>query len=551
LHHNADGALTGNAPVPGRLLNARQMNTPDKESSTAPEQQRIVVLDFGSQYTQLIARRVREGHVYSEILPYNVDASRVLSDGVKGIILSGGPANLSSAGVLLPDQRILDAPVPMLGICYGMQLLGQHFGGTVSRASRREYGSARLSILKEDHLFKGMREGVQGETTVWMSHGDRVESLGPELITIARTANSPNAAIRHTSRPVFGVQFHPEVSHTTEGRNILRNFVIGICNCRPNWTPDSFIEHEIARCRELIGSGKVVCATSGGVDSTVVAVLLSRAIGENLVAIFVDNGLLREGEVNQVTSMLREELGINVIAVTASERFLSSLRGVSDPQEKRKIIGNLFIEVFEETASSLEDCEYLAQGTLYPDVIESVPVRGPSALIKGHHNVWGLPERMKLKLIEPLRELFKDEVRVIGKNLGIPDRILMRQPFPGPGLAVRVIGPIAPPQLGVLREADTIVRDEIERAGLSNDLWQWFAVLLPVKSVGVMGDERTYENAVAIRVVKSLDAMTADWAKLPYDVLGTISSRIINEVDGVNRVVYDISTKPPSTIEWE
>ncbi|RLC45951.1 MAG: GMP synthase (glutamine-hydrolyzing) [Candidatus Coatesbacteria bacterium] len=527
------------------------MSTPDRLLSTAADEQRIVVLDFGSQYTQLIARRVRESHVYSEILPYDVDASRVLSDGLKGIILSGGPGNISSEESLLPDERILDAPVPILGICYGMQILGQHFGGKVSRASRREYGSARLSIIEHDHLFKGMREDVQDETTVWMSHGDRIESLGPELISIAKTANSPNAAIRHTRRPIFGVQFHPEVSHTTEGRKILENFVIGICNCEPSWTPGSFIEREIARCRELVGGGKVVCATSGGVDSTVVAVLLSRAIGDNLIAIFVDNGLLRKGEASQVVSMLRKELGINVTVVSASERFLSSLRGVSDPQEKRKIIGNLFIEVFEETAGSLKDCEYLAQGTLYPDVIESVPVRGPSALIKGHHNVWGLPDRMKLKLIEPLRELFKDEVRIIGKRLGIPDRVLMRQPFPGPGLAVRIIGPIAQPQLKVLREADAIVREEIEGAGLSNELWQWFAVLLPVKSVGVMGDERTYENAVAIRVVKSLDAMTADWARLPYDVLGTISSRIINEVDGVNRVVYDISTKPPSTIEWE
>ncbi|MBN2208504.1 MAG: glutamine-hydrolyzing GMP synthase [Candidatus Coatesbacteria bacterium] len=513
--------------------------------------QRVVVLDFGSQYTQLIARRVRESRVFSEILPFSADASRVLSNGVKGIILSGGPSNISSDEALLPDMRILDAPVPILGICYGMQLLCSHFGGRVSRALRREYGGAQLSILQKDGLFKGVPDGGGSEMKVWMSHGDRVESLGPHFEPIAETANSPCAAIRHTGKPIFGVQFHPEVAHTPEGQSILRNFLFDICKCEPTWTPESFIEQEVRRCREIIGDKKVVCATSGGVDSTVVAVLLDRAIGSNLIAIFVDNGLLRKNEADEVARILRDDLGVNLTVVSARERFLSSLRGVSDPQEKRKIIGNLFIEVFEESASPLKDCEYLAQGTLYPDVIESVSVKGPSALIKGHHNVWGLPERMKLKLIEPLRELFKDEVRLIGKELGIPDRLTMRQPFPGPGLAVRIIGPIAPPQLAVLREADSVVRQEIERAGLIGELWQWFAVLLPVKSVGVMGDERTYENAVAIRVVESLDAMTADWARLPYDVLARISSRIINEVDGVNRVVYDISTKPPSTIEWE
>ncbi|MBN1593906.1 MAG: glutamine-hydrolyzing GMP synthase [Candidatus Coatesbacteria bacterium] len=513
--------------------------------------QRVVVLDFGSQYTQLIARRIRESRVFSEILPYNAPASKVLYGDVRGIIFSGGPSNISSEDALLPDSEILEAGIPILGICYGMQLLSSHFGGQIGRASRREYGSAQLSILSHDGIFKGIPGDGGRETKVWMSHGDRVESLGPELKAIAETGNSPHAAIKHIDRPIFGVQFHPEVAHTREGKRVLDNFLFEICKCEPSWTAESFIEREIAECRRLIGDGKVVCATSGGVDSTVVAALLSRAIGDNLVAIFVDNGLLRQDEAKEVAQILRDGLGINLIVVSARERFLSSLRGVSDPQEKRKIIGNLFIELFEESANPLKDCEYLAQGTLYPDVIESVSVKGPSALIKGHHNVWGLPERMKLKLIEPLRELFKDEVRLIGRELGIPDRLIMRQPFPGPGLAVRIIGPIAPPQLEVLRNADAIVREEIERAGLADSLWQWFAVLLPVKSVGVMGDERTYENAVAIRVVESLDAMTADWARLPYDVLATISSRIINEVDGVNRVVYDISTKPPSTIEWE
>ena len=526
------------------------MSTSDQKAQH-PAGQRVVVLDFGSQYTQLIARKVRESCVFSEILPYNTEPSKILGDGLKGIILSGGPGNISSAEALLPDERVLDAPVPILGICYGMQLLCSHFGGEISRASHREYGGAQMSILHNDGLFKGVPRGGGTETKVWMSHGDRVESLGPNLKAIAKTANSPNAAIRHTRKPIFGVQFHPEVAHTPDGRDVLRNFLFEICKCEPSWTPESFIEQEIRRCRELVGNGKVVCATSGGVDSTVVAVLLARAIGANLIAIFVDNGLLRKNETKEVTRILRDDLGINLTVVSARERFLSSLRGVSDPQEKRKIIGNLFIEVFEESASPLSDCKYLAQGTLYPDVIESVSVRGPSALIKGHHNVWGLPERMKLKLIEPLRELFKDEVRLIGKELGIPRRLIRRQPFPGPGLAVRIIGPIAPPQLAVLREADAIVREEVERAGLADDLWQWFAVLLPVKSVGVMGDERTYENAVAIRVVESLDAMTADWARLPYDVLAKISSRIINEVQGVNRVVYDVSAKPPSTIEWE
>jgi len=518
---------------------------------TQPAEERIVVLDFGSQYTQLIARRIREWNVFSEILPYNASPERVVSAGVKGIVLSGGPANLSSEEALVPDERIFESSIPILGICYGMQVLASYFGGRVSRASRREYGGAQLEVLRDEALFEGVVDGQARVTSVWMSHGDRVERLPAEFISIGRTANSPYAAIRSRSRPIFGVQFHPEVAHTVGGSKIISNFLFKVCGCRGLWTPGSFIEQKLRECREAIGSSRAICAVSGGVDSTVVATLLARAIGERLVGVFVDNGLLRAGEAEAVVAMLRERLGINLLAIDAADRFLKALKGVSDPQKKRKIIGNLFIEEFERAASRIGDCEFLAQGTLYPDVIESVSVKGPSALIKGHHNVWGLPERMNLKLVEPLRELFKDEVRRIGKELGIPQEILGRQPFPGPGLAVRIVGPVTQEKLFVLRAADAIVCEEVSKASLEDRLWQWFAVLLPVKSVGVMGDERTYENVVAVRIVESQDAMTADWARLPHDLLARISRRIINEVAGVNRVVYDISSKPPSTIEWE
>jgi GMP synthase (glutamine-hydrolysing) len=508
---------------------------------------KILILDFGSQTTQLIARRVRECRVYCEILPCTTPIQVIRQCDPKGIILSGSPASVYDRDAPLLDREVLALERPVLGICYGMQVLAHLLGGRVDAAQAREYGRAELRIDDPADLLAGLGS----DTIAWMSHGDRILALPPEWSAIAHTENAPYAAMRHGSRPWYAVQFHPEVIHTPQGRQMLANFVLKICGCAPTWTMRSFIEKAIEEIRETVGGERVLCALSGGVDSSVVALLIHRAIGDRLVSVFVDNGLLRQGEAESVLRTFQEDLKLQIVAVDASDRFLRALKGVTDPEEKRKIIGAEFIQVFEEEARRLGRFEFLAQGTLYPDVIESQQVRGPSATIKTHHNVGGLPSTMTFRLIEPLRDLFKDEVREVGKGLGLPETILWRQPFPGPGLAVRVLGEVTEERLEILRAADAIVDEELKRAGLTRGLWQGFAVLLPVKSVGVMGDARTYENVVGIRAVTSEDGMTADWARIPFEVLGLISNRIINEVRGVNRVVYDISSKPPSTIEWE
>ncbi|NPA49455.1 MAG: glutamine-hydrolyzing GMP synthase [Thermodesulfobacteria bacterium] len=510
---------------------------------------RILVLDFGSQTTQLIARRVREFHVYSEIKPCTATLEEIKAFGAKGIILSGGPASVYDEDAPKVPPELFELGVPVLGICYGMQLMTHLLGGRVERSEKREYGPAELVVLRNDDLFFGLERG--GRYRVWMSHGDRVEEPAPGFMAIAESENSPYAAIKHRERPLYGVQFHPEVAHTEIGREVLENFVFRICQARPTWTMKSFIEKVVEEIRAQVGpEEKVICALSGGIDSTVTAVLVHRAIGDRLVCIFVNNGLLRKGEAESVLKLMRS-LGLNVRYVDASEKFLKRLEGVTDPEEKRRIIGHTFIEIFEEEAQKVGRVTYLAQGTLYPDVIESVSFKGPSATIKSHHNVGGLPERMKLKLIEPLRELFKDEVREIARELGLPEDIIYRQPFPGPGLAIRILGEVTRERLEILREADAIVLEEMKKSGWYRKVWQSFAVLLPIRTVGVMGDYRTYEYVVAIRCVDSVDAMTADWTRLPYELLARLSNRIINEVRGVNRVVYDISSKPPATIEWE
>jgi GMP synthase (glutamine-hydrolysing) len=511
---------------------------------------KILILDFGSQYTQLIARRVRECQIYSEIHPYSMGLEAIRSFSPRGIILSGGPASVYEKDAPHSDPAIFHLGIPILGICYGMQLMGHLLGGEVVRARKREYGKATLVLNRASPLFKGL--GGKGKSlSVWMSHGDLVRALPSGFCAIASSENTPFTAVENRRAKIYGLQFHPEVVHTPQGLSILRNFLFEICGCRHLWTMRSFLDQAIADVRGRVGSGKIICGLSGGVDSTVVAVLLHRAVGRRLQCIFVNNGLLRKDEATQVVNLFRHYFKIPLIYVDAEARFLKTLRGVVDPEEKRKKIGKEFISIFEKEARKIGGVQYLAQGTLYPDVIESVSFKGPSATIKSHHNVGGLPERMKLKLVEPLRELFKDEVRRLGKVLGVPEVLVKRQPFPGPGLAIRVIGDVTRERLEVLRQADQIVLDEMEKAHWLDRVWQSFAVLLPVKSVGVMGDERSYENVIALRVVESLDGMTADWVRLPESVLGTISNRIINEVKGVNRVVYDISSKPPSTIEWE
>ena len=513
------------------------------------ERERILILDFGSQFTQLIARRIREQKVYCEIQPADVGFEAVRAFDPLGIVLSGGPASVLDPGSPDLDLRILELGRPVLGICYGIQRLVQRLGGVVEKSEDREYGRALFKLEREDALFEGLPGGPQ--RVVWMSHGDRVLRLPPGFAVLGTSESSPYAAVRHGSRPLWGLLFHPEVAHTEGGAELLASFAKRICGATGSWTMEAFVEQAIDRVRAQVGDGAAICGLSGGVDSTVAAALVHRAIGSRLRCIFVDNGLLRQGEREQVEQLFRASLGIDLVTVRAEQRFLSALRGVTDPERKRRLIGHLFIEIFEEQAAKLGGADFLVQGTLYPDVIESVSVKGPSATIKTHHNVGGLPERMRLRLIEPLRELFKDEVREVGRRLGLPEGAIRRHPFPGPGLAIRVIGEVTPGRLEALRAADAIVTQEIRRAGLYDALWQAFAVFLPIQSVGVMGDDRSYENAVAVRCVTSVDAMTADWARLPSEVLAAISSRIINEVKGINRVVYDVSSKPPATIEWE
>jgi len=511
---------------------------------------KIGILDFGGQYTQLIARRIREMGVYSEILPCTQPLDDVLAAGYKGLVLSGGPSSVYDEDAPLPDKRLFDAGVPLLGICYGMQAMGYLLGGHVVPAERREYGAALLSLEGKGGLLDGITPERDNQVSVWMSHGDTVMKPPRGFVSLGSTENCPVAAMADVGRNFFAVQFHPEVAHTPQGKTILRNF-LRICGTGGDWSMPSFIDGAVASIRRQVGTDRVLCALSGGVDSSVVAVLVHRAVGDQLTCLFVDNGLLRKGEAESVVATFRDAFKIHLVHVDAARRFLGRLRGVTEPETKRKRIGAEFIAVFEEEARRLGDFPWLAQGTLYPDVIESVSFKGPSATIKTHHNVGGLPERMRFKLVEPLRELFKDEVRQVGTLLGLPAETIWRQPFPGPGLAIRVLGEVTEDRLALLREADAIVQDEVRSAGLERELWQAFAVLLPVRTVGVMGDFRTYSQVIALRAVMSQDAMTADWARLPYDLLGKISNRIINEVKGVNRVVFDISSKPPSTIERE
>ncbi len=511
--------------------------------------EKIIILDFGSQTTQLIARRIREQKVYSEIHPYTLDLDQLKAMNPSGIVLSGGPASVYDDDAPISDPGIFELGIPVLGICYGAQLMMIQLGGQVEQAEKREFGKANLNIEDTAGLFAGM-ETSPSHYQVWMSHGDRIEKLAPGFAVTATSGHSPFAALRHQEKDFVAVQFHPEVAHTLIGNDVLRNFIFGLCGCKPEWTMHSFIDSTVQEIKDKVGEDQVICALSGGVDSSVVAALVHRAIGDQLTCIYVNNGLMRTGESESVLNFFRQKTDLHVIDINAEKFFLDQLNQIADPEEKRKRIGYGFIEIFEQEAKKLGEVEFLAQGTLYPDVIESVVFRG-KAPIKSHHNVGGLPERMKLDLIEPLRELFKDEVRELGLELGLPEEAIYRQPFPGPGLGIRIMGAVTAERLTILRQADVIVLEEMKDSGWYRKVWQSFAVLLPIQTVGVMGDGRTYENVIALRSVDSKDAMTADWSRLPYDILGRISNRIINEVRGVNRVVYDISSKPPSTIEWE
>lgn len=508
---------------------------------------KILILDFGSQYTQLIARKIRELNVYCEIHPFNVSMDFVKNFSAKALILSGGPSSVYEENAPNISREIFDMDLPILGICYGMQLICHLFGGEVKKAQKKEFGQHSMEILKSCLLFSD----IVSPTIVLMSHGDSVIGIPQDYTITAESSNTPFCAIRHNEKQIYGIQFHPEVVHTVDGTQILKNFLFKIAKVEANWSMENFIKLKIEEIRKQVGNDNVVLGLSGGVDSSVAAVLINKAIGKQLKCIFVNNGVLRLNEGQKIQDMFRRNFDIELIYVDASEEFLNELKGIDDPEKKRKIIGHKFVEVFDREAKKIGGVKFLAQGTLYPDVIESVSFKGPSDVIKSHHNVGGLPEKMNLKLLEPFRELFKDEVREIGRKLNMPDEIINRQPFPGPGLAVRIIGDITKEKIDILQRADDIVVNEIKNARLYNELWQAFAVLLPIKTVGVMGDERTYESVCAIRAVNSQDAMTADWAKIPYEVLNKISSRIINEVRGINRVVYDISSKPPSTIEWE